>query len=47
MAGAADTVMVNYFVSLPAAFTALTVKVNVPAVVGVPEMTPAEDSERP
>jgi phosphohistidine swiveling domain-containing protein len=37
---AAAIVMDNSFVSLPAALDAFTVKVDVPAVVGVPEITP-------
>jgi hypothetical protein len=37
-AGAAATVMLKAFVTLPALFAALTVKLNVPLAVGVPEM---------
>jgi hypothetical protein len=32
--------MLRVFVSLPAEFSALTVKLNVPAIVGVPEIVP-------
>jgi len=32
--------MLRVFVPFPAEFVALTVKLNVPIVVGVPEMTP-------
>ena len=38
--GAAVIAIESCFVSLPASFVALTVKVAVPAVVGVPEITP-------
>ena len=40
MAGVALTVMDSALVSSPVAFAALTVKLNVPSVVGVPEITP-------
>ena len=33
--------MLKALVALPAIFSAITVKLNVPAVVGVPEITPA------
>ena len=35
------------FVSLPSALVALTVKLDVPAVVGVPEITPAVERVKP
>ena len=37
----------NCFVLLPAELAALTVNVDVPAVVGVPEITPAAESVKP
>jgi hypothetical protein len=37
----------NCLVSSPAKFDALTVKVNVPYSAGVPDITPADDSDRP
>ena len=37
----AVTTILKAPVPVPAAFVALTVKLNVPAVVGVPEITPA------
>ena len=40
--GSAATTMLRAFVLFPAAFVALTVKLNVPVVVGVPDMTPVE-----
>ena len=39
--------MLNACVSLPGTFVALTVKLNVPAAVGVPEMVPSLESARP
>ena len=39
--------MVNDLVMLPAALVALTVKVKVPAVLGVPVILPSADSVRP
>ena len=39
--------MESAFVPLPAALAALTVKLDVPAVVGVPEMAPAESVKPP
>ena len=41
------TTIDSAFVSLPKEFSALTVKLDVPVVVGVPEITPAELSVRP
>jgi len=38
--GSVEITMLNDFVTLPATFVALTVKLYVPAVVGVPEITP-------
>ncbi|MCR4431581.1 MAG: hypothetical protein NUV45_11230 [Tepidanaerobacteraceae bacterium] len=40
-------VMLKSFVSLPALFSAFTVKLNVPAAVGVPDMFPSPDSVSP
>jgi hypothetical protein len=37
----------NCFVLLPAELDALTVNVDVPAVAGVPEITPAAESVKP
>ena len=39
--------MLNALVSLPALLTALTVKLDVPAAVGVPVMTPSAESVNP
>jgi hypothetical protein len=36
------TVMLRCFVSLPAAFSAFTVKLAVPSAAGVPDITPAD-----
>ena len=44
---AAITVMDNAFVSLPALLVAFTVKLEVPAAVGVPEINPADESVKP
>ena len=41
------TTIDNAFVSLPTLLVALTVKLEVPAVLGVPEMMPADDSVNP
>ena len=38
--GTAVTTMLRAFVPLPVTFVALTVKLNVPIAVGVPEITP-------
>jgi hypothetical protein len=38
--GTAVITMLRAFVPFPAVFVALTVKLNVPAVVGVPDITP-------
>ena len=40
IAGSAVMTMLRDFVTLPAEFVALIVKLNVPAAVGVPEITP-------
>jgi hypothetical protein len=40
-------IMDNDFVSLPALLVALTVKLNVPAAVGVPEIIPVVESAKP
>ena len=40
--GIAVTTMLRALVLFPAAFVALTVKLNVPAVVGVPDITPVD-----
>jgi hypothetical protein len=40
--GAAETVIVSVALPVPPAFVALTVTVDVPAAVGVPEITPVE-----
>ena len=45
--GAGLLVMLKSFVSLPALFSAFTVKLNVPAAVGVPDMFPSPDSVSP
>jgi hypothetical protein len=45
--GAGAIVIENCLVSLPAALAALTVKLNVFAVVGVPEITPAVERLKP
>ena len=42
--GGAVTIIVNDFVSLPTLLVAFTVKLNVPAVLGVPDITPAVES---
>ena len=44
---AAAIVIDNCFVLFPAELAALTVNVNAPAVVGVPEITPAAESVKP
>jgi len=41
------TIIESCFVSLPASFIALTVKTNVPAAAGVPEITPALEKVSP
>jgi len=40
--GAAIITMLRAFVAFPAAFVALTVKLNVPSAVGVPDITPVD-----
>ena len=40
-------VMDKAFVSFPALFVALAVKLNVPAVVGVPDIIPVAESDKP
>ena len=42
--GAAVIAIDKFLVSLPALLVALTVKLNVPAVLGVPDITPADES---
>ena len=42
IAGFAEMTMLRSFVSLPAELDALTVKLNVPAVVGVPVIAPLD-----
>jgi hypothetical protein len=41
------TTIENDLVSLPALFVALTVKLNAPVVVGVPDIVPVEESVNP
>ena len=38
--GSAVTAILSVFVAFPVAFVALTLKLNVPSVVGVPDITP-------
>ena len=45
--GAGSTIMLKLTVSAPPVFVALTVKVNVPSAVGVPEITPEELRDKP
>jgi hypothetical protein len=45
--GGAVIVIDNTFVALPAALVALTVKLEVPCAVGVPDITPAVDRLSP
>jgi len=45
--GAGLMTMESAFVSLPTLFAALTVKLNVPAVEGVPDMVPSDERLRP
>jgi hypothetical protein len=40
-------VIENSFLALPALLAAFTVKLNVPAVAGVPEITPDEERDKP
>ena len=41
------TTMLNTFVSEPALLVAVTVNPKLPAVVGVPEITPPDESDNP
>ena len=41
------TTIVNCFVSLPATFAALTVKLDAPAAVGVPQINPFVSNVKP
>ena len=45
--GAGLMTRLNSFVTLPTGFSALTVKMNVPAVVGVPDMIPSSLKYKP
>ena len=45
--GAAFTIIDNALVALPPALLALTVKFDVPAAVGAPEMVPLAASDKP
>ena len=50
MAGGNGTVLMNIestFVSFPASLVALTVKVNIPSVVGVPDIVPFDERLNP
>ena len=44
--GGAETIIVKAFVSFPTLLVAFTVKLKVPVVVGVPDITPAVESDK-